>query len=193
MLKTIYQSVVSTLILGILVCGLYPALVTVLGSTIFPDQANGSLIVNSQGSVVGSKLIGQNFSKPEYFHGRPSSAGDKGYDASNSSGSNLGPTNQKFADGLKSNIDAVIAQNPGLTKGQVPNDLVTGSGSGLDPHISPESAEVQIARVANARHLDVALLQDLVKHKIEGPQLGFLGESTVNVLELNLALDALKK
>jgi K+-transporting ATPase ATPase C chain len=193
MFKIIYQAVVSTTILGVLVCGVYPLAVTLCGRVLFPNQVEGSLIRNLKGEVLGSKLIGQNFSKPEYFHGRPSAAGDKGYDASNSSGSNLALTNQKFADTLKANIETALTQNPGLSHGQVPNDLVTASGSGLDPHLSPEGVNVQIARVAGARHLDPSQVRALVDRHTEGPELGFLGESTVNVLELNLALDSLKQ
>jgi K+-transporting ATPase ATPase C chain len=141
------------------------------------------------GKAVGATLIGQGFSKPEYFHGRPSAAGDKGYDASNSSGSNLGPTNQKFYDTLKGNVDAVMKDNPTLQKGQVPTDLVTASASGLDPHISPEGARVQIDRVAKARGVSAEQLAQLVQTHTEGPQWGIFGEPVVNVLLLNLDLD----
>ena len=193
MLKTLYQSIVSTLILVFILCGVYPVVVTVLGQAFFRDQAMGSLVSTSDGKVIGSRLIGQSFSKPEYFHGRPSAAGDKGYDASNSSGSNLGPTNQKFVDGLKANVDAVLKDNPTLKKGEIPADLVTASGSGLDPHISPAGALVQVDRVAAARKLDVGQVKALVEEHVVGPQLGFLGEATVNVFELNLALDQIAK
>ena len=189
MLKTLYQSIVSTLILVLILCGVYPVVVTVLGQAFFRDQATGSLVSTSDGKVIGSRLIGQSFAKPEYFHSRPSAAGDKGYDASNSSGSNLGPTNQKFVDGLKANVDAVLKDNPTLKKGEIPADLVTASASGLDPHISPEGALVQVARVAAARKLNPVQVKELVEKHIIGPQLGFLGEATVNVFELNLALD----
>jgi len=192
MLKMLYQSVVSTLILVLIVCGIYPILVTVLGQALFHDQANGSL-VSVGGTVVGSRLIGQGFSKPEYFHGRPSSAGEKGYDASNSSGSNLGPTNQKLADALKANVDSILKDNTTLKKGQIPADLITASGSGLDPHISPDGAMVQVDRVAVARRLPPQQVKELVQNYVKGPQLGFLGEATVNVFELNLALDQIAK
>lgn len=179
----------ANLILVILVCGVYPAVVTVFGQALFSDKANGSLIVRKDGTVIGSKLIGQNFSKPEYFHSRPSSAGDKGYDAANSSGSNLGPTNQKLSDTVKGNVDAFLKDNPTVKKGEVPVEMVTASGSGLDPHISPEGAFAQIDRVASARRLPAEKVRTLVEQHIEGPQWGLFGESVVNVLELNLALD----
>jgi K+-transporting ATPase ATPase C chain len=139
--------------------------------------------------VIGSKLIGQNFSKPEYFHSRPSSAGDKGYDAANSSGSNLGPTNQKLFDAVKGNVDAFLKDNPTVKKGEIPVDLVTASASGLDPHISPEGAYAQVDRVASARRIPVDQVRALLEKHIEGPQWGLFGESVVNVVELNLALD----
>jgi K+-transporting ATPase ATPase C chain len=193
MLKTLYQSIMATVILVAITCGFYPALITLLGQTFFHDQANGSLITGADGKILGSRLIGQGFSKPEYFHGRPSSAGDKGYDAANSSGSNLGPTNQKFADALKNNVDAVLKDNPTLKKGEVPVDLVTASGSGLDPHISPQGALVQVDRIAAARKLSVEQVKEVLESHVQGPQLGFLGEATVNVLELNQALDRIGK
>ena len=130
MLKLIYRSLVATVFLAILLCGVYPLVVTGIGKVLFADKANGGLITNAEGKVVGAKLIGQAFTKPEYFHGRPSAAGN-GYDAANSSGSNLGPTNQKFIDGVKANVDAVLKDNPNLKRGEVPVDLVTASGSGL--------------------------------------------------------------
>lgn len=188
MLKTIYRSIMTTVLLGVVLCGIYPMIVYGLGNLLFPDQASGGLITRN-GQVVGAKLIGQAFSKPEYFHGRPSSAGDKGYDAANSSGSNLGPTNQKFYDTLKGNIEAVLKDNPSLQKGQIPGDLVTASASGLDPHISPEAALVQVDRVAGARRLDPEKLRNLVRKNTEGPQWGIFGEPVINVLLLNLELE----
>src|SRR5208283_793656 len=143
MLTLIYRSTVATIVLAVLLCGIYPLIVTGIGKVLFADHSSGG-IITVDGKPVGARLIGQAFSKPEYFHGRPSSAGDKGYDASNSSGSNLGPTNQKFYDTLKGNVDAVLKDNPTLKKGEIPTDLVTASGSGLDPHISPEGAQVQV-------------------------------------------------
>jgi potassium-transporting ATPase KdpC subunit len=188
-MKMIYRSIMANLILVLLLCGVYPAVVTLLGQVFFSDQANGSLILGKDGKVIGSKFIGQNFSKPEYFHSRPSSAGDKGYDAANSSASNLGPTNQKLFDAVKGNVDAFLKDNPTVKKGEVPVDMVTGSGSGLDPHISPEGAYAQIERVASARRVPVSEVKAAVERHIEGPQWGLFGEPVINVLELNLALD----
>lgn len=189
MLNTLYRSIMATIILAILCCGVYPLVVMGIGQALFHDKANGSLITDKDGKVIGSHLIGQAFSKPEYFHPRPSAAGDKGYDASNSSASNLGPTNQKFYDTLKGSIDQVLKDNPTLKKGDVPADLVTASASGLDPHISPEGAMVQMARVAEARKVSPDAIRNLVEEHTEGPQLGIFGEPVVNVLELNLDLN----
>jgi K+-transporting ATPase ATPase C chain len=196
MLKLIYRSTVATLLLAVILCGVYPLAVTVVGRLLFKDKADGGIIVVN-GKAVGAQLIGQAFTKPEYFHGRPSSAGSapsapNGYDASNSSGSNLGPTNQKFVDGLKSNVDAFLKDNPEVKKGEIPTDLVTASASGLDPHISPEAAYVQVSRVAKARGMDAAQVRKLVDDNVEAPQLGIFGEKVVNVLQLNLALDSSK-
>ena len=191
MLKLIYRSTMATVLLVVLLCGVYPLIVTVLGKVLFAEKANGGIIFLKNGKAVGAKLIGQGFSKPEYFHGRPSAAGKDGYDASNSSGSNLGPTNQKFVDGLKANIDGVLKDNPDLKKGEVPVDMVTASGSGLDPHISPEAAAAQVKRVARARGLSVEEVGHLMESHIEGPQWGIFGEPVVNVLVLNLDLDRL--
>ena len=190
MLKLIYRSLIATLLLAILLCGVYPLIVTGIGKVLFADKASGGMITAPDGHIVGARLIGQAFSKPEYFHGRPSAAGN-GYDAANSSGSNLGPTNQKFVDGLKANVEGILKDNPGLKKGEVPVDLVTASGSGLDPHISPEAAYVQILRVATARAIPAAELKQLVEEHIEGPQLGIFGEPVVNVLAINMDLDRL--
>ena len=192
MLSTLYKSLVSTLLLAIILCGIYPLLVTGMGELFFSKETQGGIIYR-YGKPVGAKLIGQAFSKPEYFHGRPSAAGEKGYDASNSSGSNLGPTNQKFYDGLKANVENVLKENPTLKKGEIPVDLVTASGSGLDPHVSVEGARVQVDRVAKARGLSVEQVKELVEKNSEGPSLGIFGESQVNVLALNLALDAQAK
>ena len=186
-MKTLYRSIMATVILAVILCGAYPLIVYGLGSLFFHNNINGGML-SKDGKIIGAKLIGQVFTKPEYFHGRPSAAGS-GYDATSSSGSNLGPTNQKFIDGLKANVDAVLKENPTLKKGEVPTDLVTASGSGLDPHVSPEAALVQVDRVAATRHVSAESVRQLVNEKIEGPQWGIFGEPVVNVLLLNLALD----
>ena len=175
------------LVLTVLTGLIYPLAVTGLCQMLFYDKANGSLItVNEQ--VVGSALIGQNFSKAGYFQPRPSAAGNDGYDGTASGGSNLGPTNQKLIDRVKASVEKFQKENPSYT-GLLPADLVTTSGSGLDPHISPASAEAQLDRVANARGLSVGQIKSLIDAHTEGRDLGFLGEPRVNVLLLNLDLD----
>src|SRR5580700_8611535 len=176
-----------TLVLTVLTGMVYPGVVTGLCQMLFPNRANGSLVYKD-GKVIGSELIGQNFTKPEYFQPRPSAAGN-GYDATASSGSNLGPTNQKLVDRVKASADKFRKDNPNFT-GTIPADLLTTSGSGLDPHLSPESADAQAERVAKARGASPQDIRALVAQLTEGRDLGFLGEPRVNVLRLNEALDA---
>ena len=186
MIEQLGAAVRLTLVLTVLTGLIYPAVVTGIARVVFPKQSAGSLIVRN-GVVVGSELIGQKFTKPEYFHGRPSAAGD-GYDAANSSGSNLGPTSKKLVDRVKADVEQFRKDNPEF-QGPLPADLLTASASGLDPHISPESAHAQVARVAKARGALVERVRQLVADHTESRQWGFLGEPRVNVLKLNLALD----
>lgn len=193
-MKTMLQSqlrpaIVGTFALMILTGLIYPIIVTALAQVIFPRQANGSLITNSKGDVIGSDLIGQRFTRAEYFHSRPSAAGN-GYDDTLSGGTNKGPTNRNLADTLITQAVDSAVNLDGAVKGNVPSDLVTSSASGVDPHISPASAELQIARVARTREVGAAAIRALVQSTTERRQLGFLGEPRVNVLHLNLALDS---
>lgn len=185
MKKNLFTAVLMTIATTILLGIAYPLFVTVIAKVIFPDKANGQLIARG-GKLVGSRIIGQPFTSPGYFHSRPSAAGN-GYDATSSNGSQLGPTNHQLIDRVKADVATLQADNPGTP---VPIDLVTTSASGLDPHISPAAADFQVPRVARERGAsEDAVRQLLVKHT-EGRQLGFLGEPRVNVLELNLDLDA---
>jgi K+-transporting ATPase ATPase C chain len=174
------MTVVTTVLFGIV----YPLVVTGAAQVIFPDKANGQLIERN-GKVIGSRIIGQAFSSPGYFRSRPSAAGT-GYDAANSGGTNLGPTNKKLIDAVKAAAEAAQKENPGTP---VPVDLVTSSASGLDPHISPAAADFQVPRVARERGISEADIRQAVEAHTSGRQWGFFGEPTVNVLELNLALD----
>jgi len=199
----ILMLVVMTILTGIA----YPLVITEIAQLVFPDQANGSLLKQGD-TVVGSRLLGQYFSKPEYFHPRPSAANaslpapdpnaknppppppQNGYDPTNTAGTNLAPSNKKLVDAVTAAVQANQADNPGKP---VPGDLVTSSGSGLDPDITPDSAEFQVPRVAKARNLSEEMVRGIVAEHTSGRTLGFLGEPRVNVLELNLALDQLKK
>jgi K+-transporting ATPase ATPase C chain len=187
-MKLLRQSFTLLLVMTLITGVLYPLTATGLAQLIFPHQANGSLIVKN-GKPVGSALIGQSFTDPKYFWGRPSATSPNAYNAASSSGSNLGPTNPALTEAVKQRIAALRAADPGNTA-PVPVDLVTASGSGLDPQISPAAAQYQVVRVAHARGLSTSQVQALVDEHTDGRQLGVLGEPRVNVLQLNLALDA---
>jgi len=189
LLSEIRGAVISTLVLVVICCGIYPLVVFGIAQAAFHDKANGSLIVDRDGTIRGSRLLGQGFTAEKYFHPRPSSAGN-GYDAVNSGGSNLGPTSQKLNDAIKDRIATYRTENGLKESDPVPADAVTASGSGLDPHISLRNAELQIPRVAKARGLEADKIRALVKQYTVSADLGILGEPGVNVLQLNLALDA---
>jgi K+-transporting ATPase ATPase C chain len=189
LLSQLRSAVLSTLVLAAVCCGLYPLIVFGIAQAVFRDKANGSLIVDAKGVVLGSRLLGQGFTADKYFHPRPSAAGN-GYDAANSGGSNLGPTSQKLYDAIKERIGAYRKENGLKDTDPVPADAVTTSGSGLDPHISVPNAERQLTRVAKARGLDPQEVRDLIEQNTANADFGLLGDSGVNVLLLNLALDA---
>ena len=184
MKKNLATAVLMTLVTTLLFGLLFPLVITGLAQSLFPRQANGELLTRN-GHVVGSRLIGQSFASAGYFHSRPSDAGT-GYDAGNSSGSNLGPTNQALIARVQQDADRLQAENP---SSPIPMDLLTTSGSGLDPHISPEAAEFQVHRIAKERGLNEDVIREAIRQHTESRQFGFLGEPRVNVLELNLTLD----
>lgn len=187
--KQLRPAVAMTIVLMIITGAIYPGVVTALGQLLFPYQANGSLIMTASGQVTGSALIGQGFSRPEYFHPRPSAAGN-GYDDTASSGTNKGPTDLKLADTLIARaVDSAVAQD-GAVRGKVPSDMATSSASGVDPDISPANAALQIARVARARGVSESAVAAVVSTHTRGRQFGFFGEPRVNVLLLDLALDS---
>jgi K+-transporting ATPase ATPase C chain len=187
MLSQLWPALRINIFLMILLGVAYPLAVTGISQVLFPRQANGSLIVKN-GQVVGSELLGQNFTRPEYFQPRPSAAGNDGYDPTASGGSNYGPTNQKLIDRVKASLDKFHKENPDY-QGPIPADLLTASASGLDPDISPASAQAQSLRVAKARGISADQIGELVAQNTKSPDLGLLGEPRVNVLKLNLALD----
>jgi potassium-transporting ATPase KdpC subunit len=191
-LSELRSALAGTVILAIACCAIYPLAVTAISRTAFREKADGSLITDPSGKIIGSSLVGQSFTGEQYFHSRPSAAGANGYDAASSGGSNLGPTSQKLADQIKERISAYRAANGLEQDQQVPADAVTASGSGLDPHISPANAELQASRVAKARKLPVEKVRELIDAHTDRPDLAVLGDPGVRVLELNLALDGLE-
>jgi potassium-transporting ATPase KdpC subunit len=188
MLSQLRVAVVATISLAVVLCGVYPLVVWALSQGLFPHEAEGSLIQRG-GNIVGSELIAQNFSSPKYFHPRPSAAGEAGYDAESSSGSNLGPLSKKLADAVKERVEAYRAENGLPPDAMVPADAVTASGSGLDPHISLKNAFLQTPRVAQARGVGSKTLEKIIHANTEGRDFGIFGEPRVNVLKLNLALE----
>lgn len=185
-------SILATLLLTILLCGVYPVAVWAGGQLLFARQANGNLVTDSSGLVIGSTLLGQSFTSPKYFHPRPSAAGT-GYDAASSSGTNLGPTSKKLADAIQAAAGAYRTENGLPADATVPADAVTSSASGLDPHISLANAELQVARIASARQLPAATVRALITRSVDARDAQVFGEPGVNVLKLNLALDAAGK
>jgi len=191
-MRSIIIAIKMTVVLTVLTGIVYPLAMVGVARILFPSQAAGSLIYRN-GAAAGSSLIAQGFKLPKYFHPRPSAAGQNGYDPTSSGGSNSGPTNKGFIDSVKQRVKAFAEENPGVQRSQVPVDIVTASGSGLDPEISPAAAELQVARVAKARGISEEAVRELVTSYTRPRLGGFLGEPGVNVLELNLALDDLHK
>lgn len=192
-IQEITTSILATILFAVVLCGLYPVAIWGIAQLAFPHQANGSLIEGGDRKILGSEWLGQSFTGAKYFHPRPSAAGANGYDASSSSGSNLGPTSQKLIDQVKQRVADYRTENGLAADALVPGDAVTASGSGLDPHISPKNALLQVARVARERGLGVDAVKGEVAKATAGAQFGILGEAGVNVLKLNLALDKLAK
>jgi K+-transporting ATPase ATPase C chain len=188
LLKETITSLLATIVFALVLCGLYPLVVYGAGQLLFSHQANGSLIESADHKIIGSEWLGQNFTSAKYFHPRPSAAGT-GYDAANSSGTNLGPTSQKLMDSVKAAVEQYRKENGLAADILVPGDAVTSSGSGLDPHISVKNALLQAPRVAKERNVDVEFVKTEIAKATDGPSLGFLGDAGVNVLKLNLALD----
>lgn len=184
------SALAGTAVLAFACCAVYPLAVSAISRSAFREKAEGSLITDASGQVIGSALLGQNFTGANYFHPRPSAAGADGYDAASSGGSNLGPTSRKLADQIKDRVAAYRAASGLAANQEVPADAVTASGSGLDPHISPANATLQASRVAKARKLPLEKVRELIEANTRGPDLGVFGDSRVNVLQLNLALDA---
>ena len=189
LISQIRISLVATIVLSVILCGVYPALIWEIAQALFPDKANGSLVIQN-GKIIGSQLIAQNFTDAKYFHPRPSSAGDTGYDATSSGGSNLGPTSKKLIDLVRERVDTYRAENNLPRTILVPADAVTSSASGLDPHISVQNALLQAKRVAKARGIAENVVLSKIQANTHGRDLGILGEPRVNVLRLNLSLDA---
>jgi K+-transporting ATPase ATPase C chain len=185
------RSIVATIFLAVILCGLYPLVVYGAAQLLFPHQANGSLMMDKSGAVRGSELLAQNFTGAQYFHPRPSAAGANGFDATSSSGSNLGPTSSNLVANITANISSYRSDNNLATNAPVPADAVTASGSGLDPHISMANAELQIPRVAKARGISEEQVRKLVQQNTSGRDLGVFGEPRINVMTLNFALDGL--
>lgn len=190
--RELVTSLCATLVFALLLCGAFPLVIFGAGQLFFPRQANGSLIESGDRRILGSGLLGQNFSGATYFHPRPSAAGANGYDAASSGGSNLGPTSQKLINAVKEQVEAYRAENGLAADTLIPADAVTASGSGLDPHISPKNADLQAPRVARERGLDLAMVRAAIAKATDGRSLAVFGEPGVNVLKLNLALDEAK-
>jgi len=190
LISELRSAVFATLVLAVVCCAVYPLVVFGVSQALFRDKANGSLIADKDGTIRGSRLLGQAFAGDKYFHSRPSAAGN-GYDATSSGGSNLGPTSQKLRDNISQNVASFRSENGLATNAAVPADAVTASGSGLDPHISVQNAELQAPRVAKSRGLTIEQVRAVIRRNTDSQDLGFLGEAGVNVLALNLALDEL--